>query len=185
VQDAHGLVMTPPPDAAVAAQEFLQFGTPHVGEGVAQGGQAGGGPKRVEDLDDGVPPSDRGALHRPALARASIKSPHDAGLHNALGVIEQPGNAAVAAGHFGRAADSDPQNVLAGLNLAEALALCGKREAAVEQARRTVACSRRDFCRGTRVFSGQKVSAVYAAGRSGFERALFARARTPAGSSGR
>jgi hypothetical protein len=73
------------------------------------------------------------------LAGASIKSPHDGGLHNALGVIEQPGNAAVAAGHFGRAADSDLQNVMAGLNLAEALAVCGKREAAIEQARRTVA----------------------------------------------
>jgi len=73
------------------------------------------------------------------LAGALIQAPHDAGLHNALGVIEQPGNAAVAAGHFGRAADSDPQNVLAGLNLAEALAVCGKREAAVEQARRTAA----------------------------------------------
>jgi len=72
------------------------------------------------------------------LAGASIQSPHDAGLHNTLGVIEQPGNAAVAAGHFGRAADSDPQNVMAGLNLAEALAVSGKREAAVEQARRTL-----------------------------------------------
>jgi len=84
------------------------------------------------------------------LAGALLQAPHDAGLHNALGVIEQPGNAAVAAGHFGRAADSDPQNVMAGLNLAEALAVCGKREAAVEQARRTGAVLNDDGGCGTR-----------------------------------
>src|SRR5205085_7392513 len=93
-----------------------------------------------------------GEARHPELARglagALVETPHAAELHNALGLIEQPRNPALAAGHFGRAVEAGPANVMAGLNLAEALALCGKREAAVAQVQRTLGivneCKNRD-----------------------------------------
>src|SRR5207244_1080186 len=83
-----------------------------------------------------------GETQQPELARdlaaALVNGPHAVEVHHALGLIEQPRNAALAAGHFGRAVEADSSHVMAGLNLAEALALCGKREAAVAQAQRTL-----------------------------------------------
>jgi hypothetical protein len=89
----------------------------------------------------------------PALARdvatALARQTRDAGLHHALGLataIAANGlrgiSAAVAeqaAGCFRRALASAPGHALAGLNLAEALMAVGQKEAAADQARRTLA----------------------------------------------
>jgi tetratricopeptide (TPR) repeat protein len=73
--------------------------------------------------------------------------PEAAALHNALGLAVARGGAGarqpVAAAeavveHFRRAVANDPGHVVAGLNLAEALAATGQRQAAVDQARHTL-----------------------------------------------
>jgi GT2 family glycosyltransferase/predicted Zn-dependent protease len=74
----------------------------------------------------------------PALVRdlgAAVASSPSAELHNALGVVDLPARAAE---HFRRALAYDPGHVLAGLNLAEALAITGQAASAAEQARRTL-----------------------------------------------
>jgi GT2 family glycosyltransferase/predicted Zn-dependent protease len=80
------------------------------------------------------------------LANALVARPGSAALHNALGLTvarkaDGPGPQAVAeraAGHFRRALERDPAHLLAGLNLAEALAQAGQPHAAREQARQTL-----------------------------------------------
>src|SRR5439155_18702117 len=49
-----------------------------------------------------------------------------------------PAMAQAAAGYLGRAVSCDPGHVLAGLSLALALNICGQRQAAIEQARRSL-----------------------------------------------
>jgi GT2 family glycosyltransferase/tetratricopeptide (TPR) repeat protein len=91
-----------------------------------------------------------GAAGDPALeydlATALVAQPGAAALHHALGLTvalkaDGPSPQAVAeraAGHFRRALERDPAHLLAGLNLAEALAQAGQAHAAREQARQTL-----------------------------------------------
>jgi GT2 family glycosyltransferase/predicted Zn-dependent protease len=79
------------------------------------------------------------------LQAALVEAPHDAGLHNALGLavaLDTQGNgpataagAARAAEYFARALAQQPGHVVAGLNLAEALVAAGQDRAAVQAAR--------------------------------------------------
>jgi GT2 family glycosyltransferase len=81
------------------------------------------------------------------LAQAALAHPDEAAVHNALGLAsalacpEQAlaARAAAAVGSFRRALDCDPAHVVAGLNLAEALAASGQPQAAAAQAQRTLA----------------------------------------------
>jgi GT2 family glycosyltransferase len=82
------------------------------------------------------------------LAAALAEQPHEASLHNDLGLAitraEQglaPLNLPMAervVGYFQRAVDNDPACVMARLNLVEALVTLDQKQAAVEQARRTL-----------------------------------------------
>jgi GT2 family glycosyltransferase/Tfp pilus assembly protein PilF len=83
------------------------------------------------------------------LAGALVEHPHDGGLHNALGLVvalTERGQGPItvevarkAAGYFQRALDNEPDNVMAGLNLAESLVGTEQKQAAVEQVKRTLA----------------------------------------------
>jgi len=83
------------------------------------------------------------------LSAALAAQPASGLLHNALGLAVtvlaareewlSPAAAQRAAEHFDRAWSRDPGHVVAGLNLAEALALAGRRPQAAEQARRVLA----------------------------------------------
>jgi GT2 family glycosyltransferase/glycosyltransferase involved in cell wall biosynthesis/ankyrin repeat protein/predicted Zn-dependent protease len=82
------------------------------------------------------------------LAATLVARPRSAELHNALGLAitlqrprrdwTTPEAARAAAEHFARAWECDPDEPVAGLNLAEALACCGDRDRAVAQARRVL-----------------------------------------------
>ncbi|HKI33740.1 MAG TPA: glycosyltransferase [Gemmataceae bacterium] len=81
------------------------------------------------------------------LEKAAEARPESADLHNALGVAlgrqaqgrsSAPFAAAVAAEHFRRALACQPDHLLAGLNLAEALDAAGQDLAAIDAARRTL-----------------------------------------------
>jgi glycosyltransferase involved in cell wall biosynthesis/tetratricopeptide (TPR) repeat protein len=74
------------------------------------------------------------------LVEALVTEPRSAELHNALGLaIALDGQRGPqAAGQFRRAVECNPGHLVAGLNLAEALAAAGDRSAAIEQARRTL-----------------------------------------------
>src|SRR5207247_5539252 len=83
------------------------------------------------------------------LAAALVDRPHDAELHNALGLVtalaeKGPGPvtstlAQKVVGYFQRAAENDPNHLMAGLNLAEALVGLNQKDAAVAQAKRILA----------------------------------------------
>jgi glycosyltransferase involved in cell wall biosynthesis/predicted Zn-dependent protease len=83
------------------------------------------------------------------LQAALAARPRSVALHNALGLAvtlraprrewAAPPAARQAAEHFRRAWECDPTHAVAGLNLAEALALCGQRAEAAGQARRVLA----------------------------------------------
>ena len=77
------------------------------------------------------------------LAAALVERPHSTRLHNALGALNglgaAPGAASAAAASFRRALAGEPHSIVAGLNLAEALAALEQRDAAVAQARQTLA----------------------------------------------
>jgi len=81
------------------------------------------------------------------LAAALVAEPKSASLHNALGLASaaaEPGRvssatlAQTAAGYFERAVACDPTHIMAELNLAEALAIFGQPQAAIERALRTL-----------------------------------------------
>jgi len=81
------------------------------------------------------------------LAAALVAEPMSACLHNALGLATAAAEqgrvpsatlAQTATGYFERAIACDPTHVMAGLNFAEALAVSGKQQAAIEQAFRTL-----------------------------------------------
>ncbi len=82
------------------------------------------------------------------LAAALVLRPFDAGLHNALGLVEaleakreglaEPAQAARAVGYFQRAIAHEPGHVVAGLNLVEALVALQQYPQAIEQARRVL-----------------------------------------------
>jgi tetratricopeptide (TPR) repeat protein len=82
------------------------------------------------------------------LTKAVAEQPEAAALHNALGLatavackaqrMPRTAVAAAAAEHFRRAVEAQPDHVLAGLNLAEALAAAGRNQAATDRARRTL-----------------------------------------------
>ena len=81
------------------------------------------------------------------LAAALVVEPKSASLHNALGLATAAAEqghvpsatlAQTAAGYFERAVACDPTHVMAGLNLAEALAISGQPQAAIERALRTL-----------------------------------------------
>jgi tetratricopeptide (TPR) repeat protein len=88
------------------------------------------------------------------LAAALVERPGEASLHNALGLAvahtAQAGGsrlraqARAVAGYFSRAVVADPRHVLAGLNLAEALAGAGEMAQAAQQARRALAVLEQD-----------------------------------------
>ncbi len=90
------------------------------------------------------------------LLRAAREEPLSASaIHNALGLVSARVRsgpprtlAEPAAEHFRNALACDPQNALAGLNLAEALALAGHSLPAVEQASRALAVLRRPLAAG-------------------------------------
>jgi tetratricopeptide (TPR) repeat protein len=92
------------------------------------------------------------------LGSALVRQPRDAGLHVALGLAEacmQRGprpslqEATTAAGYFERALLYDPGNLMAGLNLAEALLLAGEKEQAGQAAVRTLRALQEKDDRGT------------------------------------
>jgi len=81
------------------------------------------------------------------LAAAMVAEPKSASLHNALGLATAAAEqgrvpsatlSQTAAGYFERAVACDPMHIMAGLNLAEALAVSGKQQASIEQALRTL-----------------------------------------------
>jgi tetratricopeptide (TPR) repeat protein len=89
----------------------------------------------------------------PDLVRALEARPESADLHNGLGLaltlagrghgLSPAELGKRAAEHFGRAVECDPSHLVAGLNLAEALAAAGWAAPAVVQARRTLAALER------------------------------------------
>jgi tetratricopeptide (TPR) repeat protein len=81
------------------------------------------------------------------LAAELVREPNHPGLHGALGMVlavralrakeEMP--LAQVLGHFQRAAAGAPRNVMAGLNLVEALVAAGRQQAAIDEGRRVLA----------------------------------------------
>ncbi len=123
-----------------------------------------------------------------ALAGALVRCPRDAGLHNALGLAvalqttaaRAPAEAARAAvGYFRRALECDPAHLLAGLNLAEALALSGQKAEAAAQARRTLATLDRGEGLAAEALDAGHFPAEYDIFRVEWERAAWSNAGCP------
>jgi tetratricopeptide (TPR) repeat protein len=125
------------------------------------------------------------------LHTALAGQPGDAALHNALGVVDASvlpvgGTAAVrqaeASGmHFRRAWSLDAQHLVAGLNLAEALAKAGQQQPAAEQARRTLAALDRTITLNLSVLDSVHFPPVFDHFRVEWERAAWLHAGDPAG----
>jgi tetratricopeptide (TPR) repeat protein len=134
--------------------------------------------------------SDR-AYPDPALGcdlAAAVAVRPSASLHNALGLAAALASAGggragpiVAATHFGRALEADPEFAPAALNRAEALAAVGQTDAAAQQARRALELLERD----TPLSPGARDACHYPPGfdvfRVEWERAAWQHAADPAG----
>jgi GT2 family glycosyltransferase/tetratricopeptide (TPR) repeat protein len=123
------------------------------------------------------------------LATALIQQPESAALHHALGLATyRPGQsqdaaalAARAAGHFRRAIERDPGEVLAALNLAESLAASGQKRDAIDQARRALGQLHGASQRSAAALDGGPFPPGFGLFRVEWERAAWAQAGDPAG----
>jgi glycosyltransferase involved in cell wall biosynthesis/predicted Zn-dependent protease len=123
------------------------------------------------------------------LGVALAQAPRTAALHNALGLaVALRGRgpltreaAAEAAACFRRALEFEPDNVLWGLNRAEALTLAGQPEEAAAQARRTLAVLQRSDEPAAETLDAGHFPAEYDAFRVEWERAAWQHAGWPAG----
>jgi GT2 family glycosyltransferase/tetratricopeptide (TPR) repeat protein len=122
------------------------------------------------------------------LEKAMRSEPQSAGWHNALGVMlgrqahnrgSAPAAAEVAAECFRRALDCQPGYVLAGLNLAQALAAAGQDLAAVEAARRTLEVLQRSDAGGAHALDGLPWGPSFDLFHVEWERAAWSNAGRP------
>jgi glycosyltransferase involved in cell wall biosynthesis/predicted Zn-dependent protease len=126
----------------------------------------------------------------PDLEAALRQAPEAAELHNALGLAVTRANqgagpvtallAEQAAAHFRRAAEADPQHLLAGLNLAEALVGIDNRAEAAEVAGRTLAALQRQPDLDLAALEGGHFPPAFDHFRVEWERAGWSHAGDPA-----
>jgi GT2 family glycosyltransferase/tetratricopeptide (TPR) repeat protein len=121
------------------------------------------------------------------LVQALATEPQSADLNHTLGLAiplaardSGPGTFKAAAEHFRRALAACPTDVLAGLNLAEALAAAGEQPAAVNEARRALAVLDESRSIGPQLVARGHLSAGFDFFRVEWEQAAWANAGQPA-----
>ena len=124
------------------------------------------------------------------LETALQREPQSAGLHNALGLVVTAGNpvgtrlpradAERGKACFQRALASDPNHLLAGLNLTETFIVLGEIQPALEQARRTLSLLDQPGLIDTRVWEAGHFPPCFEYFRVGWEQAAWRHAGQPA-----